>query len=147
MFSVQGVVAQYARDLPAGFQFNALIASDVPLGAGLSSSAALEVATATLLETLCNLRVDLLQKAMRCRQAEHTFAHVPCGIMDQFVSSLGRKDNLLLIDCRSHTPELVPFPSNGALLLVCNSRVKHALSGSEYPTRVRQCREAVETVS
>lgn len=87
-----------------------------------------------------------MKKALRCQKAEHTFAGTPCGIMDQFISSLGAEGHMLLIDCRTHKATLVPAGSgpDSPLILVTNSNVKHTLSGSEYPDRVRQCREAVE---
>ena len=76
--------------------------SDCDGGSGLSSSASLEVATATFLEALHKINhVDGVQKALRCQKAEHTFADTPCGIMDQYISSMGKKGNLLLIDCKN----------------------------------------------
>jgi len=151
---VKGTIAQYLEDLPAGCAFNCAIQSDVPIGAGLSSSAALEVATATFLEQLYSIEsTDNLKsgvkKALRCQQAEHVFADMPCGIMDQYVSALGQADNLLLLDCRTHSFELITMGGNPAdkpVLLVCNSNVKHSLSGSEYPDRVRQCAEALACI-
>lgn len=135
---------QYLDDLPPNFAFNAVIASNVPLGSGLSSSAALEVATATFLEQLCpSIKINSVTKALRCQRAEHTFADMPCGIMDQFVSAMGKDGNLLLIDCRSNESTLVPFEGiSPPVLVVTNSNVKHKLTGSEFPDRVRQCKEA-----
>jgi galactokinase len=143
---VMGVVAQYSADLPPGkkFSFQAVFASDVPLGAGLSSSAALEVSTATLLEQLDGY-APLLQggspisgaaKAVRCQQAEHAFCAMPCGIMDQVISALGQAGHLLLIDCRSNEGTAVALAAGlagvaDAVIVVCNSNVKHALTGSE----------------
>jgi galactokinase len=108
---VKGTVFQYAKDLPANFAFNAVMISDVPIGSGLSSSASLEVSIATLLEKLCDLKVPGVEKALRCQKAEHTFVGTPCGIMDQFISSMGQKNHLLLIDCRHSSYELIPFGS------------------------------------
>jgi galactokinase len=79
-------------------------------------------------------------KALRCVEAEHVYAGVPCGVMDQFVSAAGLADNLLLIDCRSDTATHVPFLDGDVSIVVCNSNVKHSLDGSEYPTRVKQVR-------
>ena len=149
---VKGTAKQYLQEVGAGAAFNAVVVSNVPIGSGLSSSASLEVAVATLIETLFNVdtnKVTGVEKALRCQKAEHTFADTPCGIMDQYISANGRENALLLLDCRSNTFELVPFGtgdgggSASPVLVVCNSRVKHQLSGSEYPVRVRQCREAV----
>lgn len=150
---VKGTVAQYLNDLPAGAAFEAVVVSDVPIGSGLSSSASLEVATATFLEELYDLKInDGVTKALRCQKAEHTFADMPCGIMDQYCSALGQEGNLLLLDCRTNTFDLVGINSCAAgntdmpAIVVCNSNVKHSLSGSEYPDRVRQCKEAVEAL-
>lgn len=87
-------------------------------------------------------------KARRCQKAEHTFAGTPCGIMDQFISSLGQENNLLLIDCRNNEYQLAPYVQSSdeeaPVILITNSNVHHNLSSSEYPTRVKQCHEAVE---
>jgi len=156
-FHLQGGVARgdppwsnYVRGVVAGFQqlprpvrgFNAVIDSDVPLGGGLSSSAALEVATATFLEALTGEALEPMQKALLCQQAEHTFAGVPCGIMDQFVSVMGRKDHLLLLDCRSRATELVPMTDPAVAVLVINTNLRHKHADGEYARRRAQCEEA-----
>ena len=146
----QGVIYQYLDDLPQNIAFNAVIASNVPLGSGLSSSAALEVATATFLETLLDItHISGITRALRCQQAEHTFCNTPCGIMDQYISCMGRRGNLLLIDCREKDFKLVPFGRDtaGPVLLVTNSCVTHALGDGAYDVRVRQCQEAVRVLS
>ena len=120
------------------------IASDVPLGSGLSSSASLEVAISVFLEQLLDIQMSGEDRALLCQKAEHDFPHMPCGIMDQFISSCGVKGNLLLIDCRSNKGELVPMTDSSVSIIVCNSNKKHQLTGSEYPDRVKQCKEAVE---
>lgn len=143
---VKGTIKQYVHDLPKGFAFNAVVVSNVPIGSGLSSSASLEVGMATFIEKLANVStVSKVDKALRCQKAEHTFADTPCGIMDQFISANGKEGSLLLLDCRSNTFELIPFGKgkNSPVIVVCNSNVKHELSGSEYPDRVKQCKEAV----
>lgn len=150
----KGTWANYAAGVLAGFQnlgvalpgFDAMISSTVPLGGGLSSSAALEVATATLLEAMTGKTLDPVAKALLCQEAEHKFAGVPCGIMDQFISAMGRKDNLLLIDCRSRQPELVPMSDASVSLLVTNTNVKHELGGGEYAARRSQCEAAAKTL-
>jgi galactokinase len=138
----------------AGFQqrgitlqgVDALMDSTVPIGGGLSSSAALEVATATLLEALTGHVLPPVEKALLCQKAEHDFAGVPCGIMDQFISVMGRKDNLLLIDCRSHKPELVPLDDPSLSILIFNTNVKHELSGGEYAERRAHCEAAAKSL-
>ena len=137
-----GVIAGFlARGLNPG-GFDALIHSTVPLGGGLSSSAALEVATATLLEAITGKTLDPVEKALLCQKAEHDYAGMPCGIMDQFISVMGRKDHLLLLDCRSCKPELVPMTDPAVAILITNTNVKHELTGGGYAKRRAQCEEA-----
>jgi galactokinase len=121
-----------------------LVDSNVPLGGGLSSSAALEVATATLLEAVTNRTLDPVEKARLCQKAEHVYANMPCGIMDQFSSALGEAGKLLLIDCRTETAELVSLDDPNVAVLVINSNVKHELTGSEYPERRASCEQAAK---
>ena len=123
------------------------ISSDVPLGSGLSSSAALEVSVSVFLEQLCNVAISPEDRALLCQSAEHNFPGMPCGIMDQFISSCGVKGNLLMIDCRVNKGELVPMDDPSVSIIVCNSNKKHKLTGSEYPDRVRQCKEALAILS
>jgi len=144
----------YPRGVVAGFQergiqpggLDVLLHSTVPLGSGLSSSAALEVCTATLLEAVTGTTLDPVDKALLCQKAEHDFAGVPCGIMDQFISALGREGHLLLLDCRTRTTELVPMNDPSVALLIINTNVKHELSGGEYADRRTQCEEAARNL-
>jgi len=144
----------YPRGVVAGFQergiqpggLDVLLHSTVPLGSGLSSSAALEVCTATLLEAVTGTILDPVDKALLCQKAEHDFAGVPCGIMDQFISALGREGHLLLLDCRTRTTELVPMNDPSVALLIINTNVKHELSGGEYAERRSQCEEAASNL-
>jgi galactokinase len=119
--------------------FDAFIASDVPIGAGLSSSAALAVAFATLLERVHELRLDPVAKAMLCQKAEHDFAGVPCGIMDPYISTMGREDQALLLDCRSLEATWLPFSDPWVTVLVINTQVRHSLAGSAYAARRSEC--------
>jgi galactokinase len=141
---VMGVVAQFITHGRAARGFDAVIVSDVPLGGGLSSSAALEVATATVVEQLLGITIDPEEKALWCQAAEHEFAGMPCGIMDQFISAMGRADHALLIDCRSQDTRQVRLDDPQVAVLITNSNVKHELAGSEYPTRRKQCESAVQ---
>jgi galactokinase len=142
--------SNYIRGVVAGFHnrgvkipsLDVSLVSTVPLGGGLSSSAALEVAAATLLEAVSGQKLDPVEKALLCQKAEHEFAGVPCGIMDQFISVMGQKDHLLLLDCRSRQTELVPMNDPSVVLLVINTNVKHELSGGEYAQRRAQCETA-----
>ena len=148
----KGTWSNYPAGVLAGFLgrgvkvpgFDAMIHSTVPLGGGLSSSAALEVSTATLLETITGHKLDLVDKALLCQKAEHDYAGMPCGIMDQFISVMGKENHLLLIDCRSRKPELVPMSDPAVSLLVTNTNVKHELTGGEYAKRRAQCEEAAK---
>jgi galactokinase len=122
--------------------FDAIIESNVPSGGGLSSSASLEVATATLVEAMTGQLLDPVDKALLCQRAEHEFAGVPCGIMDQFASVLSQVDHLMLLDCHSRAIEQIPFASPNVTVLIVNSNVKHELAGGEYAERRRQCESA-----
>ncbi len=142
--------ANYPRGVVAGFldrgitppSIDALMVSNVPLGGGLSSSAAVEVATATLLELACDLRLEKHEKARLCRKAEHEFAAVPCGIMDQLISVLGDPEGALLIDCQAETARVIPLVDRYVSVLITNTNVRHSLAACEYGTRRLQCREA-----
>jgi galactokinase len=127
--------------LPA---FQAVIHSAVPSGGGLSSSAALEVATATLVEAITGTQFPPADKALLCQRAEHEYAGVPCGIMDQFASVMCQADCLMLLDCRSQQVEQIPLADPGVTVLVINSNVKHELTGGEYAERRAQCEAAAE---
>lgn len=139
---VTGVIAEcMARKLrPCGF--TAVIESSVPYGGGLSSSASLEVATATLVEAITGTTIHPVEKALLCQRAEHRYAGVPCGIMDQFASVLGREAHLMLLDCRSQSVQQVPFRDPDITILITNTKVKHELSGSEYAKRRAECESA-----
>ncbi|XP_007429484.1 galactokinase [Python bivittatus] len=139
---VKGVIQHYkAGPLPG---FDAVIEGNVPVGGGLSSSASLEVAVYTFLQQLSPDDRDPVTKALVCQKAEHTFAMMPCGIMDQFISVMGKEGHALLIDCRSLETRLVPLTDPDLVVLITNSNVRHTLTGSEYPTRRRQCEEAAK---
>src|SRR6266536_713425 len=148
----KGTWYNYPLGVIAGFQtrglnpapFDALIHSTVPLGGGLSSSAALEVSTATLLETITGHKLDPVEKALLCQKAEHDYAGMPCGNMDQFISVMGKENHLLLLDCRSRKPELVPMTDPSVALLITNTNVKHELTGGEYAQRRGQCEQAAK---
>jgi galactokinase len=143
----RGVMAGYQRlgfELPA---LDAFIDSTVPLGGGLSSSAALEVATATLIEAAAGRAIHPVEKALLCQRAENEFAGVPSGIMDQFTSVLAQADNLLLLDCRSRGTELIPLTDVSVSVLIVNTNVRHALTGGEYAQRRVQCEAATRTLA
>lgn len=126
--------------------FNALLISDVPIGAGLSSSAAVECATVFALNELLKSGFDRITLVQMAQKAEHEFAGVLCGIMDQFASMMGKKNHVLQLDCRSLQFEYQPFHLGNIKVLLLNTNVKHALSSSEYNTRRQECKTAVEWV-
>lgn len=140
---ILGVVDQLnQRGYPiSGFNLN--IDCDVPVGAGLSSSAAVECATAFALNECFHLGIDRMELALIGQKAEHTFAGVLCGIMDQFASVFGREGNVIKLDCQSLEYEYVPFQLEGYKILLLNTNVKHSLASSEYNTRRAECAEGV----
>lgn len=141
---VQGTVVGCLQKGMKVEPFNAAICSDVPLGGGLSSSASLEVAVATMMEQLSGKKLGGVEKALLCQKAEHDFAHMPCGIMDQFISAMAKENHAMLLDCRSQQTLNVPMESPEIVVLVANTNVKHTLSGSEYPERRAACERAAE---
>lgn len=140
---IKGCIANFTCDVPA---FNAVIVSTVPAGAGLSSSAALEVATYTFLEALSGKKSEEpKQKALACQKAEHDFAGVPCGIMDQFISVMGKEGCALLLDCRDLTTKQIPMVHiDDYVFLITNSNAPHKLSSSAYCERRDCCYEAAK---
>jgi len=143
---VQGVAIMLEK---SGYHFpgaKMLISSEVPMGSGLSSSAALEVAAGVALLDTQDTPCDRVQLAHICRRAENEFVGARCGIMDQFVSCNGRAGNLLMLDCRSLEHSFLPVPED-ARLVICNTMVKHAIAGGEYNIRRAQCDEGVRLLS
>jgi len=141
---LRGVVHHFhAKSSLCGFE--AAIVGSVPLGGGVSSSASVEVATFTFLEELTGEKAaSEKEKALACQAAEHSHAGMPCGIMDQFISVMGKPANALLIDCRSMEGRLVPLSDPGVSVLITNSNVKHQLTGSEYPARRAACLDSAK---
>jgi len=115
---------------------------DVPREAGLSSSAAVEVGATAFWNRLLDLGLDPVYVVKLSRRTENEFVGVPCGIMDQFISALGRRDHALFLDCRDLTYRHVPLRAD-VKIVVCDSGVKRALAQSEYEVRLKQCRKAV----
>jgi galactokinase len=137
-----GVVAEL---LGAGYTLpgaDAVIAGDVPLGAGMSSSAALEVATAAFFAALAGLKLEALEIARLCQQAEHHAVGVRVGILDQAAACLGRAGQAILLDCRSLAHEAIAFNLADVRLLVCDTGVRRELAASAYNERRQQCEEA-----
>jgi galactokinase len=118
------------------------IRGGVPIGAGLSSSAAIEVATATALLSQSGFDVEKVEVARLCQRAENDFVGMRCGIMDQFISCQGQKGRALLLDCRSLEYRPAPLPDD-VRLVICNTMVKHELANGEYNRRRAECQEGV----
>ncbi len=123
-----------------------LIDSTIPSGSGLSSSASLEVATAGILEAVSGVVLKENEKPRLCQQAEHEFANVPCGIMDQFSVSFAKRGCMLLLDCRDESVEHVEFNHDQLALAVINSHVRHELSQGEYAIRRQRCESVSKTL-
>ncbi len=139
---VRGVAVMLSR---AGHRLvgaNLLIDSEVPIGSGLSSSAALEVSTGYALLDLAGIAVDRTALALSCQRAENEFVGMRCGIMDQFVSCHGAAGHALLLDCRSLTFRLAPIAPS-VRLVICNSMVRHELAAGEYNLRRAECERGV----
>jgi galactokinase len=137
-----GVAWALAETRNTGRGANLYISGEVPLGAGLSSSAAIEVSVGYALLDMSRCPIDLTQLALLCQRAENEFVGMRCGIMDQFTSCHGRAGHALLLDCRSLDFSLVPLPPR-VHLVICNTMVRHELAASEYNARRSECEEGV----
>ncbi len=148
---IRGMAACLIRDgIRDGFELRGadlLIASDIPVGAGLSSSAALEISVGFALLKLADQPIDLVALSLTAQRAEHQFTGTKCGIMDQYIACLGAEDHALFIDCRSLGYREVPIKLSDARVVVCNTMVKHDLSAGEYNQRRAECEEAVRLLS
>ncbi|MEO6219738.1 MAG: galactokinase [Ginsengibacter sp.] len=143
---ILGAVGQFKKK---GIQlkgFNAVLTSDIPIGAGLSSSAAVECATTFALNELFHTGFERIELIKMAQKAEHEYAGVMCGIMDQFASVMGKKDHVIKLDCRSLEYDYVPFKLDGIKILLLDTNVKHSLASSEYNTRRKECTQAVDWV-
>ena len=126
--------------------FDTVFAGDVPLGAGMSSSAALESTYAFALNDLYNCGIDKFELAKIGQSTEHNYCGVNCGIMDQFASVFGKKGNLIRLDCRSLEYAYFPFDPKGYKLVLLDSRVKHELVGSPYNDRRASCERVAKVL-
>lgn len=139
---ILGVVDQYQKRGATLGGFNLYIDGDVPLGAGLSSSAAVECAVTLALSELFDLNVERLDIPQIAQKAEHTYAGVMCGIMDQFASAFGKEKNVIKLDCRTLGFEYVPLDLKGYEVVLLNTNVKHSLASTAYNKRREQCEQA-----
>jgi len=142
-----GVFAQFMKK---GLSFDKgadlLFYGDVPTGAGLSSSAALEVVTGVLINDTYGFGIDRIELAQMGQKAEHEFALVNCGIMDQFVSAMGKKDHAVFLNCDTLSYELVPVKLDGVKIVISNTNSPHKLDSGKYNERVAECHAAVKAI-
>jgi galactokinase len=126
--------------------FNCVFGGDVPLGAGLSSSAAMECGFAFAMNELFSLRLPKLKLILMAQWAEHHYVGVMCGIMDQFASVMGKEGHVIVLDCRSITHRYAPIDLKEYIIVLCDTKVKHSLVDSEYNTRRSECEKGVSIV-
>ena len=141
-----GVIEQIQKSHTLDHGFNIVFGGDIPPGAGLSSSAALECATAYALNIIFNLNIEKMALVCLAQAAENEFVGVKCGIMDQFASMFGKKDQLIRLDCRSLEYAYVPFYTENLKIVLFDTRVKHSLASSAYNERREQCEAGVKLI-
>ena len=141
-----GVIAQFQKlvTIPTGFTLR--LKSDVPIGAGLSSSAAIECAVAFAINELFSLGLDRMQLTKMAQKAEHEYAGVLCGIMDQFASMFGKKDQVILLDCKTMHYQYYPLKLSNYDIVLLDTQIKHALASSEYNTRRAECEQGISLI-
>lgn len=142
-----GVVAQYQKKGHQVPPLNIAFGGNIPLGAGLSSSAAVECGLAYAINELMALNLSKAELAHMAQKAEHEFAGVQCGIMDQFASIMGKKEHVIRLDCQSLDYSYFPFPMDAYQIVLCDTQVKHSLASSEYNNRRKECEEGVRTLA
>lgn len=138
-----GIVDQFQKKGHKVAPFHCVVAADLPVGAGMSSSAAIEACFAFALNELNQYGYDRHQLALLCQKSENEFIGLRCGIMDMFASLFGKKDHIIRLDCRSLEYEYVPFVLDEFELVLFDTNVKHSLASSEYNVRRQQCEEGV----
>jgi galactokinase len=138
-----GVVEQFQKEQPLPSGFNVVFGGDIPLGAGLSSSAAVEAGLAFALNELFDLKKPRMELVKLAQRAENQFVGVQCGIMDMFASMMGQQGKVIRLDCRSLDYEYFPFDFKGIKIVLCDTGVKHSLADGQYNIRRQQCEEGV----
>lgn len=141
---LMGIFQQMQKDGHELGGIDCVFGGTLPIGSGMSSSAAMECGMGFGLKTLFDLPYERMELALLGQRSSHQFVGVPCGIMDQFTSMMGKKDHLVLLDCRSLEYEYYPADLPGYELVLLNSKVSHDLADGAYAKRVAQCKEGVE---
>ena len=142
-----GVIDQLVKAGHMVGGFNCVFGSDIPIGAGLSSSAAIECGLAFAINELAGLKLEKISLAKIALKAEQEFAGLNCGIMDQFANLFGKKDHVIKLDCRSLDYEYYPLELPDYEVILCDTQVKHALASSEYNTRRAECEAGVKILN
>ena len=137
-FMKKGIAFEQGADL--------LFYGDVPTGAGLSSSAALEVVTGVMINDVYGFGIDRIELAKMGQKAEHEYALVNCGIMDQFASAMGKKDHAIFLNCDTLSYDLVPVKLEGVKIVISNTNSPHKLDSGKYNERVAECHAAVKAI-
>jgi len=143
---ILGVIDQLLKKKFSITGFNIVVDGDVPVGAGMAASAAIECATVFALNALFELNISKLDMVRIAQKAEQEFVGLQCGIMDMFTSMYGKKDHVICLDCRSFEYEYFPFKQDGIKIVLLDTSIKHSLASSEYNTRKEQCEEGVAMI-
>lgn len=144
----KGVIKTFLdRNYKINSGFDVLFFGNIPNGAGLSSSASIEVLTAVILKELFKLDVDMVEMVKMCQATENNFIGVNCGIMDQFAVGMGKKDNAILLDCNTLKYEYVPVKLKNMSIVIANTNKKRGLADSKYNARRADCQEAIKTLN
>ena len=144
---IKGVLKEYIQNGYKIGGFSMVIGSNLPIGAGISSSASLEVGVAKFVEELFNLKVDRKQTVVYCNSAENNFVGVSCGFMDQFSVAYGKKNHVIYLNFRDLSYEYIPFDLEDNLILIINSKEERNLANTEYNKRRKECTDAVRLIS
>ena len=140
---VLGIVNEFQKlNLPVK-GFNCAFGGNIPIGGGISSSAALEGGISYSLNELCDFKMNRKELALLGQRAEHNFPGVMCGIMDQYANMMGKEDSVLLLDCKNVTHEDIPLHIEGYEIILINTKVHHSLAGSEYNQRRKECEKGL----
>ena len=142
---IMGVLSELEHSGKKAEGFNFAVAGNIPLGSGLSSSAAIEMATFTAMEGLLEFKADGMEAALLCQRAENNFVGVNCGIMDQYISRIGKEDHAVKIDCTDLSTETIKINSPGYTWLVIDSKKRRGLVDSEYNKRRQECEEGLKS--